>query len=245
MFIDLLLAAAAISLLSLSGALFFKTKHLTYSHRFIIPVAIGVFLGVIFFELIPETIEASHEFGAMFITAGFLSFYLLSHLLKTYHHHHDYDDSCTNKIGAKKLLIGDTIHNIADGVVITSAFMINPTVGIATAIGIALHEIPQEIAEYGVLLSAGYSKRKALLFNFLSATSIFIGIAITFLVINLGDYVWMLTGLAAGNLLYIAASDMIPELTEKNHHGHFWQTFLSTILGLIIIVTLISLGHHE
>lgn len=241
-----LIASFAIALLSLTGILFFGEKgHLRGTHRFIIPVAIGVFLGVIFFELIPETLAGSTFYGASAIAFGFLSFYLLSHILRTYHHHHeDTDDQCAHKQGARMLLIGDAIHNIADGVVITSAFLLNPAVGIATTIGIALHEIPQEIAEYGVLVHAGYTKQKALTYNFISALSIFIGVLLCVVFLRFGDFIWVLTGLAAGNLLYIVASDMIPELNHHTQKDHFMQTFLSTLLGLIAIVSLLSWSHR-
>ncbi len=241
------IAASFISLLSLVGVFFFgKSGHLTGTHRFIVPVAIGVFLGVVFFELIPETLEASHFYGSIAIATGFLSFYALSHYLRTYHHHHeDAHDECEHTRGARMLLIGDAIHNIADGVVIASAFLLNPAVGIATTIGIALHEIPQEIAEYGVYIHAGYSKQKALFYNFISALSIFIGVSLSALFASLGDFIWVLTGLAAGNLLYIAASDMIPELNHNTHKDHFMQTFISTLIGLIAIVSLLTWSHEN
>jgi zinc and cadmium transporter len=241
-------AAGCVALISLIGVLFFgKSGHLKGAHRFIVPIAIGVFLGVIFFELIPETLAASEFYGSIAIVAGFLSFYILSHFLRTYHHHHDHSDehdTHEHKRGASMLLIGDGIHNIADGVVIASAFMINPAVGIAATIGIALHEIPQEIAEYGVLIHAGYSKKKALFFNFLSALSIMLGVVISALFISFGEYIWILTGLAAGNLLYIAASDMIPELQENTHQDHFMKTFVSTLIGLVAITALLTWSHE-
>jgi zinc and cadmium transporter len=240
------IAASCISLLSLVGVLLFGKKgQLKSVHNYIVPVAIGVFLGVVFFELIPETLEASHFYGSIAIATGFLSFYILSHYLRTYHHHHeDAHDECEHTRGARMLLVGDSIHNIADGVVIASAFLLNPAVGIATAIGIALHEIPQEIAEFGVYMHAGYSKKKALIYNFISACSIFIGVLLSTLFASLGDFVWILTGLAAGNLLYIAASDMIPELNHNTHKDHFLKTFLSTLLGLIVIVSLLTWTHE-
>lgn len=241
------IAAGCVALLSLGGVIFFgKNGHLKGTHRFIVPIAIGVFLGVIFFELIPETLEASHFYGAVAIAIGFLSFYLLSHYLRTYHHHHDDEhDECAHKRGASMLLIGDAVHNIADGIVIASAFLINPAVGIAVTVGIALHEIPQEIAEYGVLRHAGYSTKKALAYNFLSASSIFLGVLLSAVFVSLGDFIWILTGLAAGNLLYIAASDMIPELNHNTEHDHFMLTFLSTIVGLVSIVSLLSWSHER
>lgn len=236
---EAIIAGFIVSTLSLIGVFFFGSSgKLTGSHRFILPTAIGVFLGIVFFELIPETLEISPTWGPWVIILGFLGSYLLSHFLDTFHHHHfDKDDACSTN-GAQKLLIGDTIHNIADGVVIASAFMINPMVGILTTVGIALHEIPQEIAEFGVLLHAGYTKQKALIYNFVSALSVVFGILITYLFTNsFTHYIYILTGVAAGNLLYIATADLIPEL-RHTHREHFLQTFFATLVGILVIAFL-------
>ncbi len=244
MYYEPIIASVCIALLSLTGVLFFGKKgHLTGTHRFILPAAVGVFLGVIFFELIPETIEASHEWGPVAIVLGFLGFYLLSYILDTYHHHHfDHKDMCSSH-GAHRLLIGDAIHNFADGIVIASAFMINPTVGILTAIGIALHEIPQEIAEYGVLIHAGCTRRRAVLYNLLSASTVIVGTLVTILFSEFFEpHLFVLTGIAAGNLLYIATADLIPELRET-HKDHFTYTFIATLLGVTLIALLIHTTH--
>lgn len=238
------IAGIAVALLSLLGTFFFgRSGHLTGSHRFILPTAVGVFLGIVFFELIPETLEASPEWGPLAIVFGYLSFYLLSHLLETYHHHHfDHHDACM-KNGARKLLIGDAVHNLADGIVIASAFMINPTLGVLTTLGIALHEIPQEIAEFGVLMQSGYTRKRALFLNFLSASSVLFGILITyFFAETFSESLFILTGIAAGNLLYIATADLIPEL-RHSHKDHFGKTFLATILGVVAIALLITYTH--
>jgi len=247
---EVLAAAGVISLLSLSGVLFFgKTGHLVGTHRFIVPFAIGAFLAVAFFELIPETLEASHFYGSVAIVAGFLLFYLLSNILHTYHHHHDehgHDDHCAaTKVSAIMLLWGDTIHNITDGIVIASAFFINPAVGIVTVVGIALHEIPQEIAEYGVLLKAGYSKNKAIGMNFLSSLGVVFGAGLSLLFAGfLGEYIWILTGVAAGNLLYIATSDLLPGVHKESHqNGSFIPAFIATLLGVVLVGGLISYTH--
>lgn len=241
---EALIAAVAIAAVSLIGLLVFgKSGHLAGSHRYILPAAVGVFLGIIFFELVPETLEASETLGPIAILAGFLGFYLLSHFLDTYHHHHfDSHDECSGN-GARMLLIGDTIHNIADGVVIASAFMLNPTVGILTTIGIALHEIPQEIAEFGVLLQSGYSRTRAALLNLVSAFGAVIGVLLTYLfAVSLGNYIFIITGIAAGNLLYIATADFIPEL-RHSHSNHFFQTFLATLVGIAAIALLVQFSH--
>lgn len=251
MLFETLVASFVIALLSLIGVfLFGKQGHLLGTNRFIIPVAIGVFLGVVFFELIPETLEVAGAQGSIAILAGFLTFYLLSHVLYSYHHHHNNDcpdGHCEDKTGASMLLIGDGIHNITDGIVIASAFLVSPAVGVATTIGIALHEIPQEIAEFGVLLKAGYNKTRAALYNFLSALSVVLGAALTLVLAEqASEYIWILTGIAAGNLLFIAATDFIPDVQEEHRrNGRFTRSFLMTLIGLIGIVFILNWAHEE
>lgn len=249
--IEAFIAAAGVAALSITGAFIFRnSSHVKGSHRFIIPAAIGMFLGIIFFELIPETLAGGDElWGPGVIVIGFLAFYYLSHALRTYHHHH-HPDCCDNdctvpKSRAHMLLIGDGVHNIADGVIIATAFSVSPELGVAVAIGVALHELPQEIAEYGLLIQAGYSKAKATFYNLLSASSILLGVVLAFAILQFGDYIWILTGLAAGNLLYIATADMVPELHGEKHRGHFAQTFISTLVGLLLIVGILEATHGE
>ena len=241
---EALIASVCITLLSTVGALVLgEHRRLQGVHRFILPVAVGVFLGITFFELVPETLEVSPEFGPIAILVGLLGFYLLSHILDTYHHHHGDDHDTCSQNGAKKLLIGDAIHNLADGVVIASAFMINPMVGLLTTVGIALHEIPQEIAEFGVLRAARYTVRKAILLNMLSASTVVLGVLLTYLLSGgLGNYTYILTGVAAGNLLYIATADLIPEL-RHSHRDHFIKSFLVTLVSAAFIGTLVTFGH--
>ncbi|MCF7816102.1 MAG: ZIP family metal transporter [Candidatus Pacebacteria bacterium] len=234
-----LIGAFGISLLSLTGVFFFgKNPRLTLLHRFILPIAVGIFLGIVFFELIPETMDASRTWGPVTIMAGFLGFYLLSHFLDTFHHHHvDDHDACTHNSG-RMILIGDAVHNMSDGIVIASAFMLSPTVGVLTTLGIALHEVPQEIIEYGILLQSGYSRKKAAFYNFLSATTVIVGVLITYLFMSsLGEWVFVLTGVAAGNLLYIATADLIPEL-KHSHRDHFFKTFAATFFATLLIALL-------
>lgn len=244
MLTSIVIASSIVALLSVVGVFVFgENRRLVGAHRFVLPAAVGVFLGVVFFELIPETLEMSREWGALVIVAGFMVFYLLSHLLETFHHHHFDDADECSKNGAQMLLVGDTVHNLADGVVIATAFMVNPTVGIATTIGIALHELPQEIAEFGVLLRAGYAKRTAAFYNFISALSVVAGALLTyFFASTLNDLLFIVTGVAAGNLLYVAAADLIPELRES-HREHFAPTFIMTVVGVAAIYCLISFTH--
>lgn len=240
MFSLIALASLFVASLSLTGIIFLGKEISPRVHRIVLPFAVGIFLGVVFFDLIPETLTAtSGMLGPLAIMCGFLAFYALAHVLETYHHHHGSEEDSCEKSGARLILIGDAVHNFADGIVLASAFMVNPTIGIFTTLGIALHEIPQEIAEFGILRRT-YSHREALTLNFLSATTILVGSSITyFFAIALGNFIFILTGIAAGNLLYIASADLIPEL-KKSHREHFFQTFCVTVTGVALIALLVS-----
>lgn len=247
---EIIVSTLAIALLSLLGMFFFGEKgHVDGTHRFIVPFAIGAFLAITFFELIPETLEASGFYGSVAIVGGFLLFYLVSNILHTYHHHHtcegDTDHCSATRVSALLLLCGDFVHNITDGVVVASAFLINPAVGWVAALGIALHEIPQEIAEFGVLRSAGYSRTKAAVLNFISATGIFLGAVLALLfATHFSSYMWILLGVAAGNLLYVAASDLLPGVHRESHTtGTFVGAFVSTLLGVVVVGALIGYSH--
>jgi zinc and cadmium transporter len=239
-------AAVLIALTSLVGVFFFgNTKQLLGAQRFVVPMAVGVFLSLVLYELIPETLAQAPEWGGIAVAFGFISFYVLANHLHKKYHHLEADD-CDRKGAAALLLIGDGIHNIADGVVLGGAFLIDPTVGWATAAALALHEIPQEIVEFGVLIRAGYTRGAAALYNLLSASSIIIG---TFLIMVVAQYatqfVWIITGIAAGNLLFLAASDLLPRIHGNlKNYGSIWHSTTSIILGFIIM-TMILVWTHE
>ncbi|MCA9363381.1 ZIP family metal transporter, partial [Candidatus Kaiserbacteria bacterium] len=213
MFIEAIGYSVLVALTSLIGIFFFgNNKKLIGAQKFVVPMAVGVFLSLVLFELIPETIELSPAYGSMSVALGFIAFYILANVLHQKYHCHEEED-CNRKSAALLLLVGDTIHNIADGIILGGAFLINPAIGVATAIGLALHEIPQEIVEFGVLIRGGFSKTKAAMLNLISASSIVLGTIFILLVAeHAEDYIWIFTGFAAGNLLFLAASDLLPRI---------------------------------
>ncbi|MEX2341242.1 MAG: ZIP family metal transporter [Candidatus Paceibacterota bacterium] len=248
MFFEAIFAAAAVALCSLIGALFFgNSRKLEGVERYVIPTAVGVFLSLVLFELIPETLEANATWGGVAVAVGFILFYILSYELHRYFHTKEDDDKlCQRKGAATLLLIGDSVHNITDGVILGAAFLINPALGAAVAVGLALHEIPQEIVEFGVLVRGGYSRLKAALLNLLSASSIIVGTALTLILADhAAEYVWIITGIAAGNLLFIAASDLLPRIHGNlKTYGSFWATLLALVLGFIMM-TFVLIYTHE
>ena len=144
-------------------------------------------------------------------------------------------------------MIGDGVHNVADGVILGGAFLIDPAVGIATAVGLALHQVPQEIVEFGVLVRAGYSRARAAFYNFLSASSIVLGTLVVLLLSeHAADYIWVVTGLAAGNLLYIAASDLLPRIHGNlKNYGSIWYSTFSIVLGFVLMTAVLTITHAQ
>lgn len=241
MILEAILVASIVALASVIGVVVFgHDKRLIGLERYVVPVAVGVFLSLVLNELIPEVMLASPAWGAAVIMVGFLAFYVLSHKLHNRYHHLESDD-CDRKGAAALILVGDSIHNFADGIVLGGAFLIDPTVGVATAIALALHEIPQEIVEFGVLVRAGYTRWRAALLNLFSASTIIFGTLLVMLISGqAADYVWVLTGLAAGNLLFLAASDLLPRIHGNlGHYGNIWHSAASITFGFIIMTTML------
>lgn len=231
-----LVSVSAVSLLSLLGAVFITLqrnllqKIITYSLAF----SSGVLLGSTFFELLPESLELLPEGAFVWTLAGFVTFFCLEKILQWHHHvegRHDHKE----KTFAYLTLIGDGIHNFADGAVIAAAYLISVPLGVTTTFAIVTHEIPHELSDFLILLHGGFSNKRALMFNFLSATT---AIAGTVLVLILGtrfaDLERYLVPLAAGNFLYIAASDLIPELLTKRHGKTSVLQVIMLILGIMV-----------
>lgn len=247
MIFEALAASLLVAAASIVGVLFFGGNNIvTKYERYIVPLAVGVFLSLVLYELIPETLLTAPEFGGIAVAVGFIAFYLLSATLHRYFHKKAEEVDCDKKSAANLILIGDAVHNLADGVILGSAFLIDPTVGFAVAIGLALHEIPQEIIEFGILMRAGYSKTGALIRNFISASTIIVGTLLILLIAeHAADYVWILTGIAAGNLLFLAASDLLPRVHEAEKHNSVVPTALAMIIGFMVMTGVITWTHAE
>ncbi|MEK7462144.1 MAG: ZIP family metal transporter [Patescibacteria group bacterium] len=247
MIIDAIIASLLVAAVSLIGALMFgRNIDINRSERFLVPLAVGVFLSLVLFELIPETLSEAPALGGIAIMLGFVGFYVLSNILHKRFHHLEADE-CDKKGAASLILIGDAIHNLADGFILGGAFLVDPSVGVVVAFGLAIHEIPQEIVEFGVLLRAGYSRAEAALRNLLSASSIVLGTMIIVLIADRAEqYVWILTGFAAGNLLYLAAADLLPRIHGTlRAHGGMNRAAGLIVVGFAVMSGVISWTHQE
>ena len=199
------------------------------AHR-ILGFAIGALIGVSFFEIIPEAAEEigfEKAFGG--VVAGIIVFFIAEKLLRWYHHHEGHE----GELRPYALLIqaGDAIHNFIDGIVLAVSFLVSIPLGIATTVAVLVHEIPQEMADFAVLIRGGYPPRRAMWLNFLVSLTTLAGAAVGYLFgSRAAEWLPYVLGVIAGNFLYIALSDLIPETHEESGLGH-----LVTQLALMVV----------
>lgn len=226
---------------SLAGSFFLLAKkQLTESFaNKLVSFAAGVLIATAFLDLLPEALETNKD-GNIFISAllGFVAFFIAERFLRLFHFHHGHGEKPTNIL----ILLGDGVHNFIDGVTIAVAFLTSMSLGVTASFAVAAHEIPQEIADMGVLLANGLSKSKALLYNFVSALTAIAGALIAYFFANfIESNLSFFLALAAGHFIYISASDLIPELHEKIFEGKKLTQTVIFLLGIITVVVFTSL----
>lgn len=236
-----LIAVSIVSLLSLLGALFLVLQRRTFEALITYTLAIssGILLGAVFFDLLPDAYKDIGEVSYIWVIVGLVTFFALE---KFIHWHHEIENGHNEKAVAYLSLVGDSVHNFLDGAIIAVAFLSSIPLGISTTLAVIAHEIPHELGDFSILIYGGFSNLKALWYNFLSALVAIAGTLVVFIfsqsVLSLAPY---LVGFAAGNFLYIAASDLIPEL----HHKHkpltsIWETIF-IVTGVVVMRLLTSI----
>lgn len=236
--IDSITATVLISAISLIGAITFFINKKTVSKLalYLVAFSTGALLGGAFFHLLPEAVEISSGITPyIYLIAGVSIFFIFEHYLKW--HHCRENNICKEKTFTYMSLMGDGIHNFIDGLIIVSAFFININVGIATAIAIAAHELPQELGDFGVLIHGGFSRKKALFWNFISSLAAVIGTFIGYILINsFSNMTSFLLPFAAGGFIYIAMSDLIPELHKESKTSISVFNFILFLIGVIFML---------
>jgi len=244
--IYILIATFLISAIAFIGALtlFLKQELLNKVLLILVSFSAGALIGGAFLHLIPEAIiKVGIEEGEilkvfLYLIFGFAVFFILEQFI-SWHHHHDCVDCEKVAPFSYLVLISDGFHNFIDGFIIAASFIISFPVGLVTTLAVALHEIPQEIGDFGVLVYGGMKRTKALLLNFLSAlVVVFGGIAGFFLSERIGDSIVFLLPFAAGNFIYIAASDLIPEIKNNKTSQNSITCFFLFLLGIILMLLL-------
>ena len=253
----IVLVTTAGSLLSVVIAASLTVAMLGRLVKSLVSLSAGVLLGTALLHVLPEAFEGRDP-QVLFATllGGLLSFWLLEKAeLYRHDHHHDGDghdhhhhtDAERAGRGGLSVLVGDSVHNFCDGVIIAAAFLADPTLGLVTALAILAHEIPQEAGDYIVLLNAGFSRRKALLFNALSGLAAVLGGVLGYFLVGTWDEVlpYMLV-VASSSFIYVAVADLLPQLQQRLS----WRetatqiSWLGAGLALVLLATAGLHGSH-
>ena len=237
-----LISVFIVSFISLIGVftLAIKEEKLKKILLFFVSFSAGALLAGAFFHLIPEAVEEM-GFGkklSFSLIGGIVVFFVLEKFIRWRHCHIPTSENHPHPVSYMNL-VGDAFHNFLDGTIIAAAYLVNPSLGLTTTLAVIFHEIPQEIGDFGVLLHGGFTKKRALFFNFLSALFAVLGCVVTFLMSNfVAGLSWLLVPFTAGGFIYIAGSDLIPELHRETSAKKSFFQLLALILGIILMFLL-------
>lgn len=202
----------------------------------LVALAAGTLIGGAFFHMIPEGMEVlSPLTGAAWLVGGFSVFLALEQFLD-WHHSHNAIPSGRKPV-TYLILIGDAVHNFLGGLAIASTFLIDPRAGIIAWFAAAAHEVPQELGDFGVLVHGGWPHRRALLWNFISALTFPLGAVLAYLAAQRFEVAGLVL-FGAGNFIYIAASDLIPEIKSQGNLRTTLTHFSCFIAGLLLMFNL-------
>ncbi|MEK7583650.1 MAG: ZIP family metal transporter [Patescibacteria group bacterium] len=252
----IIIATVIVGLVSLVGVFVIFRKDVNpQSVKMLISVAAGTLLGAALLDLLPEALEES-TFEPHVVTSIVLVSILIFFLLERFlHWHHCRDNEHEAKhepheAGLKRHvvltnLLGDALHNLIDGFVIAAAFLIDTQTGIIATVAVIAHEIPQEIADFGVLLYAGLTRATALLYNFFIALTAVLGALLFYYFgTHVAQLIPVMAAFAAGNFIYLAAADLIPELHHEKKSQQVIMHSLLLLLGVGLIIVLQVLFPH-
>ena len=254
----IILSTVIVSLLSIIGIITIgiDDKKLNKAILLLVALSAGGLLGGAFLHLFPEAIHESELLGPsivgegaiyvyLLVIAGYLLFFLIEKILDWHHCHNVEEEHICEFHSFKWLnLIGDGVHNFLDGLIIAASFLASWNLGIITTIAVISHEIPQEVGDYGVLVYGGFSKKKALYLNFLSAITAILGGIIGYFIVDAVEMVKpFILAFAAGGFIYIAASDLLPELKKEHSGKKITLIFLIVVSGIALMWFLRILFH--
>lgn len=234
-----ILATIFISVISLVGVvtIFINKKIISRISIYFVAFSAGALIGGAFLHLLPEAIDISGDIGTfLLLIVGIVAFFVLERFLKW---HHCHEEGCPNDKNTytHMSLIGDAFHNLIDGIVIASSFVISVELGIATTLAVAAHELPQELGDFGLLIHGGFSRNKALFWNFVSSLAAVIGAVIgCFMAQYFDNLAYFLLPFTAGGFLYIAMSDLIPEIHKETKASKSILNFVLFTIGILFML---------
>lgn len=239
-----LVAVLIVSLVSLSGIVVLGMNHkrLKSVLFYLVSFSAGALLGDVFIHLLPEMSEVGfgHKEGIYFLI-GLVAFFILERFIHWQHSHQEDHDEKVHSV-VYLTIAGDSLHNFIDGIVIAVSFMASPTLGIASTLAVILHEIPQELGQYAILIHGGWSKAKALWYNFLSAlTSVVGALLVLIFAQGLQEAPSFLLAFAGASFIYVALSDLVPELHKEVGVRRSIVQFICFIVGIALMGALLFL----
>ena len=252
----IILATTVAGVLSIAAA---ASLSLTFLSRMVdrmVSLSVGVLLSTALLHSLPEAFTAHDvDIPSLFIAlmGGLLGFFVLEKaaLLRHSHHHehdghghhHGHDAESAGRSGWV-ILLGDSLHNFADGILIAAAFLIDPQMGILTAVAIALHEIPQEVGDFIVLLNAGFTKARALVYNLLSSLMAVLGGVLGYFFLDKAEaLIPYVIVLASSSFIYIAVSDLMPQMHKRPKLRESIEQIVLILLGVLLVVSISELTH--
>jgi zinc and cadmium transporter len=213
--------------------LLWKKKWAKRIALYLVSFAAGALLGAAFLHLLPEAIEGGGTSVFFYVLIGLLLMFLVEKFLLWYHCH---DGECKVHAFSYTILFGDGIHNFIDGIIIGVSFLVSIPLGVATALAVAFHEIPQEIGDFAVMLHGGIKRTKVLIYNFLAALMTPLAAVLAYIFSSsLEKAIIPLVAFAAGNFIYIASSDLIPEIHKETKKSKAIAQFFLLLLGILVI----------
>lgn len=240
MLYQIILASFLGGMLSLGGGaiLIWHEGFAKKASHYLVSFAAGSLLGAAFIDILPEAIEGAGEGVLVYVLIGIL-FVLVFEKTIGFFHHHDHEMH-TQSFSAHTILLGDTLHNFIDGIAIALGFMVSTQVGIATTLAVFVHEIPQEIGDFGVLIKHGYPKAKIIGYNLITALATLVGAVLAYISAPWlpDNFIYYGLALAAGTFIYISTSDLIPELREQTKGGFGAAHMLMVFLGIVVLASL-------
>lgn len=252
MITDLLFCSLVGGLFSLIGGflVLWKSRFANHIITTLISFGAGAFLGAVFLDMLPEALELTTKPNSVLIATltGFIAFFILERFLMRYirHFHPKRKHSDHTESLSFLIILGDSLHNFLDGIVIAIAYTASPILGLPTALAIAAHEIPQEIGDFSILLRLKWDKKKIIAVNVLQSLLTIPGVLLGF---YMGKFVEphlsLFLGGASGIFLYISASDLIPELHHQSGHKHFFRIVIPLISSVFLIFLLTKLAHGK
>jgi zinc and cadmium transporter len=241
-FIITLVSVLAVSLVSLVGLFLIPVSTIAGKKvfAFLVSFSAGALLGDVFIHLLPELAEEGEltlRMSSYILGAIVFLFFMEKYMY--WHHHHGEGDSQEHAAHpyVYNILFGDFIHNFIDGLIIAGAYQIDFRLGLATTIAVLVHEIPQEIGDFGALVHGGFTKTKALLFNFISGLGAILGAILAFALTGVDEFLPILIALGAGSFIYIATADLIPQLHKQN--SRTFTHAMGLLLGIAIMAALL------